>query len=281
LDISFVIVSWNTRDLLLNCVESVYDTVKNQDFEVWVVDNASEDGSSTAVMDRFPQVNLIENDSNLGFAAANNRAFGEIKGRYALLLNSDAVLTEGAVDELYGFMETNTGAGMACGQLLNPDGSLQNSFAPFPCLSTVLLNESLLRLLFPRRFPSKTARLQHPVRVDSCIGACMIVRKAAMDDVGFFDENFFFFFEETDWAYRMNNSGWGIYFVPSARVFHHQGASVGINAGGRMMFYRSRYLYLRKWHPRLASAAPFLISARLSVNAVLNLAACSADLRFE
>jgi GT2 family glycosyltransferase len=101
----------------------------------------------------------------------------------------------------------------------------------------------------------------------------MIVRRTAMERVGFFDEGFFFFLEETDWAYRMRKEGWEIYFVPSARIFHHQGASIGINARGRMMFYRSRYLYLRKWHPRLAAAAPFLISVRLAVNAILNLAA--------
>jgi len=273
LDISFVIVNWNTKGLLMDCLRSVFDTVKGLDFEVWVVDNASEDGSAEAVAELYPQVNLIKNQTNRGFAAANNQAFKFMKGRYGLLLNSDAALTPGAVNQLYRFMEKTPGAGMACGQLLNPDGTLQNSFAPFPCFWTVLFNESLLRLILPHRFPPKTAGGDRPLPVDSCIGACMIVRRTAMERVGFFDEGFFFFLEETDWAYRMRKEGWEIYFVPSARIFHHQGASIGINARGRMMFYRSRYLYLRKWHPRLAAAAPFLISVRLAVNAILNLAA--------
>lgn len=272
-DLSFVIVNWNTKDLLLACLQSVFDTVSGLDFEVWVVDNGSKDGSVEAVAEFYPQVNLIANETNRGFAAANNQAFEQMNGRYALLLNSDAILTPGAVDQLYHFMEKTPGAGMACGQLLNPDGTLQNSFAPFPCIWTLLANESLLRLLLPRRFPPKTIGGDRPVPVDSCIGACMVVRGTAMERVGFFDEGFFFFLEETDWAYRMREDGWEVYFVPSARIFHHQGASIGVTARGRKMFYRSRYLYLKKWHPRLAAAAPFLISVRLTVNALLNLAA--------
>lgn len=138
MDISFIIVNWNTRVLLLDCLESIYKTVRHPSFEVWVVDNASEDGSAEAVAAAHPRVNLIENEVNRGFAAANNQALKRMRGRYALLLNSDAALTPGAADELYRFMEENPDAGMACGQLLDPDGSLQNSFAPFPCLSTVM-----------------------------------------------------------------------------------------------------------------------------------------------
>ncbi|MFO8090583.1 MAG: glycosyltransferase family 2 protein [Desulfatiglandaceae bacterium] len=273
LDISFVIVNWNTKNLLMDCLHSVFDTVTGINFEVWVVDNGSKDGSAEAVAGFYPQVNLIANETNRGFAAANNQAFEQMNGRYALLLNSDAALQSGAADELYNFMENTPGAGMACGQLLNPDGSLQNAFAPFPCFWTLLFNESLLRLVLPRRFTPKNIKADRPLPVDSCIGACMIVRRRAMDRVGFFDESFFFFLEETDWAYRMRKDGWGIFFVPSARILHHQGASIGITARGRKLFYRSRYLYLRKWHPNLAVAAPVLISVRLAVNALLNLAA--------
>lgn len=272
-DLSFVIVNWNTKNLLMDCLHSVFDTVKGVHFEVWVVDNGSKDGSTEAVAGFYPQVNLIANQANRGFAAANNQAFEQMNGRYALLLNSDAALQPGAATELYNFMEKTPVAGMACGQLLNPDGSLQNSFAPFPCFWTLLFNESLLRLVLPRRFTPKNIKADHPIPVDSCIGACMIVRRTAMERVGFFDESFFFFLEETDWAYRMRKDGWGIFFVPTARIRHHQGASIGLTARGRMMFYRARYLYLRKWHPKLAVAAPVLISLRLTVNALLNFTA--------
>jgi GT2 family glycosyltransferase len=105
-----------------------------------------------------------------------------------------------------------------------------------------------LQILFPRKFPGKRKQYKKPVEVDSCIGACLMVRKKAMDEVGLLDKRYFFFFEETDWAYRMKQAGWKIYFVPSAEIFHIQGQTVGHNAGSRIMFYRSRYIYFKKWH---------------------------------
>ena len=156
----------------------------------------------------FPRVRLIANSENRGFGAANNQALHCMQGRYALLLNSDTVLTEKAVYELFSFMEAHPGAAMACGQLLNRDGSKQHSFANFPNLVTLMTNAPLLEALFPRRYPSKRYRYKVPIEVDSGIGACLMVRKAAMDQVGLFDERYFFFFEETDWAYAMHQAGW-------------------------------------------------------------------------
>ncbi len=132
MDLSVVIVNWNTRELLLKCLTSVYETIRDLRFEVWLVDNASTDGSVTAVEERFPKVQVIRNSRNLGFAAANNRALGQIKGRYALLINTDVVVTKGAVQELFQFMENTSEAGMVCGQLLNLDGTKQNSIANLP-----------------------------------------------------------------------------------------------------------------------------------------------------
>ncbi|MBW2067165.1 MAG: glycosyltransferase family 2 protein, partial [Deltaproteobacteria bacterium] len=250
LDISFVIVNWNTKELLLECVASIFQTVEDLAFEVWVVDNASTDGSVQAVKDLYPEVNVIENAENLGFAAANNIAFKRVKGRYILLLNTDTKLKESAAGHLYEFMESNPVAGLACGQLLNPDGSKQNSIANFPSLLSLLSNETLLRVLMPGKFPSKRKRYENPIEVDSCIGACLIVRKKALDQVGPFDERYFFFFEETDLAYRMKRAGWKIYFVPCAEIYHAQGKTVGQGLDSRMRFYTSRYAYFRKWFPR-------------------------------
>jgi len=143
MDISVIIVNWNTRDLLLNCIRSVYETVQEIEFEIWVVDNGSTDESQQAVKAAFPQVHLIENTQNRGFAAANNQALKQMAGRYALLLNSDAALTERAAERLLAFMESTPTAGMACGQLLNPDGTLQNSIANFPTLLTLISKETL------------------------------------------------------------------------------------------------------------------------------------------
>ncbi|OGP57328.1 MAG: hypothetical protein A2V65_04045 [Deltaproteobacteria bacterium RBG_13_49_15] len=268
-DISVIIVNWNTKELLMKCVSSVYRTLKKICFEIVMVDNGSGDGSVDAVQNQYPDVRVIANERNLGFAAANNQALQRILGRYALLLNTDAELTEGAVDSLYDFMERHSDAGMACGQLLNPDGSKQNSIANLPSLMTLISNETVLRVLFPGRFPSKLREYLDPIEVESCIGACILVRKEAVDDVGLLDERFFFFFEETDWSLRMRNAGWKIYFIPGARIIHGQGESAEKRTDARILFYRSRYAYFRKWHRRSFFAMGAILFIRLLVNTAL------------
>ncbi|MDD2389374.1 MAG: glycosyltransferase family 2 protein [Desulfobacterales bacterium] len=269
MDISFVIVNWNTKDYVIKCLRSIFQTVRGLSFDVWLVDNASSDGSVEAVKDRFPQVHVIENALNMGFSAANNQAFRKMTGRYALLLNSDAELTMGAVTELFRFMEENRDAAIACGQLLNPDGSRQNSIANFPSLWSLMANETLLQIAFPLKYPGKRRRYTAPVEVESGIGACLLVRKTAMDAVGYLDEAYFFFLEETDWAYRMKKNGWKVYFVPTARIFHAQGKSVGQNVKARMLFYHSRYLYFKKWHRNLFPLIRLTVFSRLLVNTQL------------
>lgn len=272
-DFSFVIVNWNTRDLLCQCIQAIHRTVVDHRYEIILVDNASSDGSVEAVRKHFPDVRCIVNRENRGFGAANNQAFAVMQGRYAVLINTDAELLEGAADRLHTFMETHPDAGMACGQLLNADGSRQNSFANFPTLLSLAANESVLRMIFPRRFPSKYQTYTQPIEVESCIGACMIVRKTAMDEAGFLDERYFFFMEETDWAFSFKNAGWRSYFIPDARIYHYQGQSAGSGASSRIMFYRSRYQFIRKWHPRTYPIYHGIIGLRLLVGALLNLLA--------
>jgi len=271
LDISIIVVSFNTKDLLFDCLASVFETVKGISFEVWVVDNNSTDGTVEATREKYPTIKIIENTENLGFAAANNQAFRQMNGDYALLLNTDTVLTNEAVKELFDFMEANPEAGMACGQLLNLDGSSQNSIANFPTMLALLSNETLLRILLPRKFPSKRRKYVSPLKIDSCIGACLMARKKAMDDIGLFDERYFFFFEETDWAYRMRRGRWAIYLVPTAKIFHAQGKTVGSNVDARIMFYRSRYLFFKKWHPHSYLLFHSVIFLRLLANIILSL----------
>jgi GT2 family glycosyltransferase len=269
LDLSVVIVNWNTKHLLLKCLASICNTTHDLRYEIWLVDNASTDDSVAAALEQFPEIRVIQNACNLGFAAANNLAFRQMRGRYALLLNTDAMLTEGAVQELLRFMETTPEAAMVCGQLLNLDGTKQNSIANFPTLALLLTNESLLRILFPKTYPSKLRQYASPIEIESCIGACMMVRKSAMDAVGLLDERFFFFFEETDWAYRMRRAGWKTFFVPDARIFHAQGQSVGRDVRGRLLFYQSRYQYLKKWFPRSYYLLYGTVIGRLLINALL------------
>jgi len=270
LDISIVIVNWNTRELLLDCLASVYATVTGLSFEVFLVDNGSSDGSVAAVRAEYPRVKVIENGKNLGFAAANNKALRIIQGKYALLLNTDAILTEGAIARLFSYLEMHRGVAMACGQLLNADGTKQNSMANFPSLLTLIANETLLRILMPKRFPSKRRDYSAPIPVESCIGACLMVRKEAMAAVGLLDERYFFFMEETDWAFAMHRAGWKSCFVPEARIYHLQGQSAGDSLKARKMFYRSRYQYFRKWYGNLVFLCGLVVLVRLLVNVVLN-----------
>jgi len=259
MDITIVIVNWNARDILRDCLRSVYKTVRDLSFEIIVVDNASQDGSVAMVREEFPGTRIIENSENRGFSAANNQACAVMKGRYALLLNTDTVLTGGAVHELFAFMENHDEAAMAGGQLLHEDGSRQNSIANFPTLFSLLMNMPLLECLFPGRYPSKRYENKGPLAVESVIGACMLVRRRAMDEVGMLDERYFFFFEETDWAFRMNEAGWKVYHVPSARIYHLQGRSIGRDVRSRIEFYRSRYRFFGKWKGRSYNRAGFFV----------------------
>ncbi|RLB07043.1 MAG: glycosyltransferase family 2 protein [Deltaproteobacteria bacterium] len=272
LDVSIIIVNWNTKDLLLSCISSVYSSIsKNLKYEIIVVDNGSHDGSSEAVKKSYPQVLVIQNKKNLGFAAANNIAFKIMKGKYALLLNTDCTLTKGAVEALYSFMEEHPEAGITCGQLLNPDGSKQNSFSNFPSLLEYITNKSLLKIIWPSRFPSKYNSYNKPIEVDSCIGACVLLRKEAIEEVGYFDEDYFFFFEETDLAFRLKKAGWKVYFVPCAKIYHAQGKSVGSNITSRALFYKSMYTFLKK-HYQIHYIYKGIIFLRLIINTLLNLA---------
>lgn len=272
MDLSIIIVNWNTKDLLLKCLEAVYENANGVNLEVWVVDNASTDGSVEAVNNQFRDVTLLCNKQNLGFACANNLVLKNMGGRYALLLNTDAFVTKGAIMALYTFMEAHPESGMACGQLLDMDGSKQNSIANFPTLSSLFLNETLMRVMFSNRFPSKMQTYKFPIEIESGIGACLMVRKEAMDAVGFLDESYFFFLEETDWAFRMREEGWKIFFVPDAQIFHGQGQSVGDGVDARILYYQSRYLYFKKWHPGAFRLFYTLVFVRLMINMGLSLA---------
>ncbi len=246
-DISFIIVNWNTRDILINCIHSIYHTVRDIDFEICVVDNNSNDGSQEAVRKHFPKVTLIENSSNTGFGHANNQALKIMEGRFAVLLNSDTLLQEESIKNLHSFMMESTKTGLAGVQLLNEDGSKQNSIDNFPAIETEILSKGLLRLLFPLKYPSKIRDLNKPIEVDSVIGACIMVRRESIDEVGIFDEDYFFFLEETDWCFRMHKKGWKVHHVPGVNVLHLAGHSKKkVPWQAQIEYYRSLYLFFKK-----------------------------------
>ena len=260
MDIPVIIVNWNTKELLKKCLASVYETINFCNFEVIVVDNASADGSVKMLAQNFPQVTIIKNKENRGFGVANNQAFALMNGQYALLLNTDAMLTPGAAGKLLSFAQAYPQAAIVCGQLLNADGSKQNSVAAFPTLLTLATNTSLLEYLFPRKYPSKRYEHKEPLEVNSAIGACMLISKQALDEVSGFDERYFFFLEETDLAYALRRKGWQIYQISDAFIYHLQGQSISHDARSRIEFYRSRYQFLRKWYSR-----PYYCAARVTI----------------
>jgi len=228
MDLSIVIVSWNVRELLTGCLASVLDSLDGSgiEHEVLVVDNASADGSPEAVSARFPQARLIANAKNCGFAAANNQALHLTQGRFVALLNPDTVVLDNALGILLEFMLQTPAAGMCGPELVYQNGSFQHSAFRFPSLAQVLLDFFPLhsRLQESRvngRYPRSLYRAGQPFCIDHPLGACMMVAREVVDQVGGLDERFFMYCEEVDWAMRIKRAGWRIYCVPAAGVVHY------------------------------------------------------------
>lgn len=217
-DLSVIIVNWNTRQLLLDCLRSL--VTSHLQLEVFVVDNASSDNSVAAVRANFPDVRVIENVVNRGFAAANNQAISQSRGRYVLLLNSDTVVLTGALERLVAFADAHPTVGVVGAQLLNGDGTLQPSWAAFPSLLSELLGKNLRS----RRPYAKIAGGM-AYAVDWVGGAALLTRRAAIEQAGLLDEHYFMYSEETDWCYRIKQCGWEICYLPTASVVHFGGQS--------------------------------------------------------
>jgi N-acetylglucosaminyl-diphospho-decaprenol L-rhamnosyltransferase len=242
--LSIIIINWNTRQLLYDCLESVYGNVRDFRFEIYVVDNGSTDGSSKMVLEKFPRVQLIQNQENFGFARANNQAIQLSKGRYILLLNSDTLITTNAIDQMINFADNHFQAGIIGACLVYPDGQLQKSYGRLPSLlseTTSLAGLDKLRLkLYKAKQSSK------PIETEFVSGACMMIRKSILQQVGLLDEGFFFFSEEIDLCYRARKVGWRIFYLPSAVVMHIEGGSTGLNAERMLNLYRGKLRYFRK-----------------------------------
>ena len=230
MEVSVIIVNWNTKDILRDCLKSVYGQTRNINFEVIVVDNDSTDGSVEMVKTKFPQVKLIENPVNRGFAAANNQGMAIAKGRYMLLLNSDTVVLDNAIARTVSFADDNPKAAVVGCRVLNPDKTLQSTCFMFPSIINMFLSSSYLYKLFPRSYIFGRERMtwwdRSDVREVNVVTGCfMLVRRKAIEQVGLMDEHFFMYGEETDWCYRFRKTGWKILFTPDAEIIHFGGAS--------------------------------------------------------
>jgi N-acetylglucosaminyl-diphospho-decaprenol L-rhamnosyltransferase len=224
-DASAVVVTHNALPWIEQCLESVRGE------EIVVVDNGSTDGTVALVRERFPEAQLLEQE-NLGLAAGWNAGMAEASGRYFLILNSDAWLTDGSLERLVAFADTRPDAAVVGPRLLNTDGTLQRSVRGFPTLWRLATEYLFLRKLAPRsRFLNAfyAGGFDHDqVReVEVVMGACMLVRREAVEQVGPLDESFFLFSEETDWCWRFGQGGWKVVFFPGAECVHVGGASHG------------------------------------------------------
>ncbi len=247
IDLSIVIVNWNTRELLAKCLESVFNTVQEHSVQVVVVDNASSDGSIEMVSSRFPQVKLIVNAENTGFARANNQAIHSSQGRYILLLNSDTVVLPRALDTMVHFMDDNARVGAIGPRLLSSDGQMQLSCGPIPKLGMMLADLTGFSRLTASRFNPAWDDTTYAHRVGWIQGAALLIRRETIGDVGLLDEDYFMYTEEVDWCYRAGIVGWGLYYLPAAEIIHYGGMSAAREpATRRSQLYSSKLLFIRK-----------------------------------
>ena len=221
-----VLVNYKTTDLLVKCLDSIEKQDIPGDYRIVVVDNHSQDGAAERLRRDYPHVTVIANASNQGYAKAVNQALRAVESDYVLLLNPDIEVKPGAIAALLAFMEATPEVGIAGGKLRHPDGTLQYSCRTFYTLPTILLRRTFLGKLFPKS-AILTRHLMadwdhNAVRdVDWVLGACMLIRRSAVKDVGLMDERFFLYFEDVDWCYRMHQAGWRVCYVPDGEMVHH------------------------------------------------------------
>ena len=267
-DLGVVIVSWNVRDLLRRCLASLFAGAGSLDLDVVVIDNASTDGSASMVRAEFPQVRLVPNDRNLGFTAANNQGLALARGRHLLLLNPDAEVTGDALPVMVDYLDSHPSAGAAGPRLRYPDGSLQPSRRRFPTFATALVESTVIQEWSPdnrilRHYYLADVDDDVVQPVDWLVGACLLVRRTTVEQVGGLDEGFFMYFEELDWCRRIKAAGWDVVYLPTATVVHHEGrSSEQVVAARHVYFQSSKVRYFAKHHGRLQAGLlrAFLLS---------------------
>jgi hypothetical protein len=281
-DVSIVIVSYDGRDTLSECLASLEGSDAAVETETIVVDNASSDGTPDVIRARFPWVRVVGNSANLGYARAVNQGIGLSSGRYVLVVNPDVTVRPGSIERLVRFMDEHDDAGVAASKLLNPDGTLQYSCRRFYTFLTLLLRRGLLGRIFRNsRAVADYLMLDYDHEesrpVDWVIGACMMVRREALRDIGLMDERFFLYFEDVDWCYRTWQGGWRVYYVPQSVMVHrHTRASAQIRLPRQVVAHGlSLFHFYEKWgkavydvkrYRRFLAGALLLASDLVAVN---------------
>jgi hypothetical protein len=266
LDVAVIVVSWNVRDYLADCLRSVYADLDRSGLqgEVWVVDNASTDGTQSLLSDLFPTAKLVANTNNLGFGVANNqgmRMAASVNGRgprYFLLLNPDTLIRPNAIGGLVAALDRMPRAGAAGARLVYRDGRFQHSAFAFPGLAQLAfdlfpLPDRLYDSRLNGRYPRRAYRPDgEPFGVDHPLGAALLVRRDVAEATGGFNPAFHMYCEEIDWCWRIRRAGWSIVTVPEAEIVHYGGQSTRqAPARAVLDLWRSRALLYRQHHGRL------------------------------
>ncbi len=259
-DVSVVIVSWNVRELLRACLRSVEGAREGVDLEVIVVDGGSADGSVGMVEEEFPWVRVVACGENVGFPRGNNMGMALARGRFLLLLNPDTELVGDGLATMVAYLVAHPEVGLVGPQLVYGDGSVQSSRRRFPTVWTGLLESTWLEGVVPKgvlaRYYMEDVAEGRTVEVDWVVGACMLVRREVVEQVGGMDEGYFMYSEELDWCRRIREGGWRVVYLPAARVVHHEGKSSEQAVVARHVnFQRAKLRYFRKYHGRWVAGA--------------------------
>ena len=260
LDLSIIIVSWNVRELLQSCLESLQAGRGPLATETIVVDSASDDGSGEMVASEFPWVRLIARRDNVGFSRGNNIGIAQATGRYLLLLNPDTQVLADALSQMVAYLDAHTDVGVVGPQLLWSDGTHQSSRRRFPTLATGFFESTWLQPLAPKRILRRYYVLDRPDKaiseVDWVTGACLMVHSQAVEEAGSLDEGYFMYSEEMEWQRRIKQAGWKVVYLPTAQVIHHGGkSSEQVVAQRHISFQRSKLRYFHQYHGRSAAWA--------------------------
>ena len=255
--LSVVIVTWNSQDHIASCLASLQKQAEDLSDEVIVVDNNSQDGTRQIISRDFTSVRVLANERNLGFTRACNRGLAECQGEYVLLLNPDTEVLLGSLNKMVRYMEAHSQVGALGPQLLSPDGRVQPSCRQFPTYRLMLWEFTGLRCLFPRSRIFGAWRMGYfdhrQLRtVDQPMGACLLLRRSVLQEIGFMDDQFEMFFSDVDLCRRVRQAGWKIIFLPLAQVIHRMGASVRRTRGRMVMIsHGDCYRYFKKYRRQL------------------------------
>lgn len=279
IDISFIIVSYNAKGYLINCIKSMYDTTKELNIEIIVVDNSSMDGSAKAVEIKFPEVIVIKQKENLGFAKANNIGIKIATGKYLCLVNSDVKILSACIQKLYDYIEKHPNIGMIAPKTLNGDGTLQKAIWKFPSVRRTIFAVFGIQFLFPK-LGVEYGEIGHIKEVDCLAGSFWMIPQHILKEVGLLDERFFFYGEDIDWCKRFHVAKYKVIVYPDAEIIHFGRASycVSTNAHNpipvkyKMLQDKAQLLY---WHKYYGIAGKSFYWVMLLISNVLRIIAIS------